>query len=180
MKKLSNNDLMDYLDGTLDAARQAEVEEHLKAHAEDAELVAEMKMAMVALKEWDEAEPVRVSEDFWPRLRDKLPERPRRSWLRGTLAQVGEWLRPAPARWGLSITAAVIAMLIALSSFWFAPEKATPQLSAEEKMFIQQSLNRHKAYVKSQPMGGAVSLPAGDERSAEHGENDDDDKGYTP
>ena len=184
MKNLNNDELMDYVDGTLDAARMAAVEAHLKSHAEDAQLAADMKAALGVLKEWDEAEPVRVADDFWPKLRDKLPERPRRSWLRGTLAQLSGTLRPTPSRLGWG--AAFAALFIALGSFWFAPQKATHQVMAdkltpEEKTFIRQSLDRHGAYDSSQPLGASLPLAGGDERSAEHGDNEDDDgEDYTP
>ena len=57
MKRLSNNDVMDYLDGALSPQRQTEIEAHLQSNAEDAELVNDLKMAQMALVEWDKSEP---------------------------------------------------------------------------------------------------------------------------
>jgi anti-sigma factor RsiW len=185
MKKVSNEDLMDYVDGTLDAARLVLVEEHLKASPEEAQLVAEMKLAMSALHEWNAAEPVRVAEDFWPKLRDRLPEKPQRSWWRGASAQMGEWLWPAHSPLRLSARAAVIAMVIAVAAWFFAPQparrpvEATP-LTVDDKAFIQQSLGRHKAYEMVQPLTGSMPLTVGDGRDSDGDGEESDDEPYTP
>src|SRR5687768_5045557 len=95
MKRLNNNEIMDYIDGTLSPERRAAVEAHLLENEEDAQLVADLKMATAELREWDASEPVHVGEDFWPKLRDKLPERPNRSPLRALTMQLGELFRPS-------------------------------------------------------------------------------------
>ena len=79
MNRLSNDQIMDYLDSALSPSEMARVEKHLKTNAEDAELVSELRFAMGAAKEWHQSEPLQVSENFWPKLRDNLGPAPRRS-----------------------------------------------------------------------------------------------------
>lgn len=185
MKKLKDDDMMQYLDGTLDAARLAEVEKYLQTDAEDARLLADMKLAMGALREWDEAEPVRVSDNFWPALRDKLPERPQRSWLRGASAQLGAWLWPAHSPLRLSARVAAIAVFVALAVSFLSPRQAVhnvqaTDLTAADKMFIQQSLARHDAYVTSQSLSSALPLRNSDGRDGDGDGEDDEGDDYTP
>jgi anti-sigma factor RsiW len=185
MKKLSDDMLMDYVDGRLDATQVAAVEEYLQFNAEDAQLVADMKIAMVALRELEEVEPVRVSADFWPRLREKLPEKPQRSWLRHAGAQLQSWLAPVQSPWRVSVPIAVVAVFLVMATFLFAPKQSTHVVNARdfskaEETFIQQSLNRHAAYDSSQPLSGSLPLAIGDGRSAEHGDEDDDDSDHLP
>jgi anti-sigma factor RsiW len=187
MKKLSNEDLMDYVDGTLDAARLTLVEEHLKASPEEAQLVADMKLALSALHEWDAAEPVRVSDNFWPELRDRLPEKPHRSWWRGAAAQMGEWLWPAHSPLRVSARVAFVAMVMAVAAWFFAPQQAQrpivaeePPLTTADMAFIQQSLRSHKAYDMVQPLNGSLPLAIADGRDGDGDGEDTDDEPYTP
>jgi len=178
MKKVNDSEMIDYVDGTLDAARVAAVEAYLQSHDEDAQLIADMKLAMASLKEWEEVEPVHVSPDFWPRLREKLPDQPQRSWLRRTGAQFSSWLTPLHSPWRVSVRIAIIAFFLVMATFLLGPKQSTPvaqaQLSPAEQTFIQQSLDRHAVYDSSQPLSGSVPLVVGDGRSAEHGDEDDD------
>ncbi|HEX8235174.1 MAG TPA: hypothetical protein VF600_04400 [Abditibacteriaceae bacterium] len=181
MKKLHTDDMMAYVDGTLDPTRLAQVEAYLEHNAEDAAMLAEMKMALGALHEWDEAEPVRVSENFWPELRDKLPAAPpQRSWLRGTASQLGSWLWPSKSPLRLSARVAAVAVFVALLASFFAPKNATRptiarDLTPADQAFIQQSMARHDAYVTSQSLGGGSTLlRSGDGRDAD-GDGDDSD-----
>lgn len=182
--KITNEVLMDYVDGTLDAGQIAAVEAHLASNPEEAALVADMKMAIGALQEWDEAEPVKVSEDFWPRLRDKLPAAPARNPLRRLGSQFAAWLWPSPTPMRVSARVAVLAVIFAMGAALFSPRQATHTATADsltqaDKMFIQQSMNRHSAYVSSQP---AVSLPitAGDGHNADGDGETEDDAEYVP
>jgi anti-sigma factor RsiW len=156
MKKLSTDDMMHFVDGTLEPARQSEVDLYLQQNPEEAELLADMKMALGALHEWNEAEPVQVSEDFWPKLRDKLPERAGSGWLRNISHSLGEVLWPRRSPWQLSARAAAVAVLVALGISFFSPKGATPNaqaaLSSAERQFIEQSLVQHRAYAAVQPM----------------------------
>ncbi|RYG58473.1 hypothetical protein EON80_27015, partial [bacterium] len=81
MTQLSNEQIMDYLDGTLSPSETARVEEHLKNNAEEAQMVNELRFAMGAAKEWHESEPLTVSDNFWPKLRDNLGPAPKRGVL---------------------------------------------------------------------------------------------------
>lgn len=180
MKRLDNNEIMAYLDGTLDATHRAQVEAHLASHDEDRELVATMRVAMDALHELDELEPVRASDDFWPKLRDKLPAQPpRRSWM----DRLSALLSPQTSRAALSLRVAVVAGILALAGLWFAPQQsiqptqAHKELSPAAKAFVQMASQRHSDYVSSQPLGGA---PVGDTASAETGDEEDEAGGSTP
>jgi len=187
-RKLSEIELLDYMDDSLDAAHRGEVEEFLRTHAGDAEQVADMKLALAALHDWDESEPVRASDDFWPKLRDKLPDRPRRSWWRQMTAQArglfGESVAPLrlqPLR--ISMSAAVVAVFVAMAVFLFAPRQSvqTPyaanQIPPDAQQFITQSMARHQRYDSQQPLGG--SLPVGDTHSVDSGDPGDSDT-YQP
>ena len=170
--KVSTEDLTDYIDGTLDGARLAAVEEHLRTHAEDAEMIAAMKLSHEALTSWDEDEPVHVSPDFWIKVRDQLPAEPERSWFRRTAQQLGAALWPAHSPLRRSLHAGLVAAAIALAALFFAPQQDQRNAVAnDDTAFIQQSLDRHAAYVSSQPLGGSVQL--GDVRSMEHGADDE-------
>lgn len=182
--KITNDFLMDYVDGTLDDSTRAAVEAHLSGNLEDAELVASMKMALGALHEWDAAEPVAVREDFWPRLREKLPANPQRNPLRALAARAQAWLWPSHSPLRLSTRVAAIAVVIAMAAALFSPKQATRQvqadsLSSADKMFIQQSLKRHSAYVSSQPVA-PLTLPPGDGRNADGDGEDEENTDYTP
>jgi len=178
MKRLDSNEIMNYLDGTLDEAHRARIEAHLAENAEDRELVDTMRVTMSALHDLDAVEPVRAGDDFWMKVRDNLPAKaPRRSWT----TQLGNMLWPQTSRVAFSFRVAVVVGILALASLWFAPQQTTPSLKAElspdAKAFIQMSSKRHQAYVSSQPLAGA---PVGDIASAETGDEEDDAGGSTP
>jgi len=184
MNKINTEELMDYLDGQLDGARGAAVEAYLRENAEEAQLIAEMKLASQALQDWDSTLPVQVSENFWPQLRDKLPAQPGNSWMRrlgmkpaATTSQ--SWALPTLR---LSIGAAVMAALIAMAVFMSAPQQsvapAQAGLTAEEEAFITQSLQRHEAYSVTQPGSIGVTVSPGDRQSSENGEDEDEE--YVP
>lgn len=177
MKNLSNEQIMDYLDGALSPSEQAQVEAHLKEHTEDAALVREMQFALGAVKEWNLEEDLRVGENFWPALRDQLGPAPKRSlWGRMVTSlnrpaapQANVPLARAP-RWSLG--AAVAAAAIGLGVLFLAPQNsqtpAVADLSPADEAFITQSLQQHEAYVESAPI-------AGDTDAAETGAEDDED-----
>ena len=162
MKRLSNEQIMDYLDGTSSAAERAQVESHLKNNAEDAATVRELQFAMGAAKEWHGADELRVSENFWPNLRDNLGPAPKRSWWSNLVKSA----RPAPvaprAKWGMGAAFAAIALALAMGAMLFAPQNATnpavaTEITSADKAFIQQSVQKHEAYVTSQAVPGDTS-----------------------
>ena len=161
MKRLSNEQMMDYLDGTLSAAERARVEAHLGENAEDAQTVRELQFALSATQAWRAQDELRVSENFWPQLRDNLGPAPQRSWWSRLVGPARGGLATKPAaRW--SMGAALAAVVLALGAMFFAPQNAqTPaiatDISAADKAFIQQSVRKHEAYVTGQNSPGDVS-----------------------
>ena len=163
MKRLSNEQMMDYLDGTLSAAERAQVEAHLKGNAEDAETVRELQFAMSAAQDWHAADELRVGENFWPKLRDNLGPAPKRSWWSNLLKSASPTAVAAPkSKWSLGAAFAAIALAIAMGAMLMAPQNATNpavagDISAADKMFIQQSVQKHEDYVASQSVPGDTS-----------------------
>ena len=70
MTRLSNEQIMDFLDGTLSREESARIESHLLNSPEDRELVDELRFATQSLHDFNVAEygdePLRVSDNFWP------------------------------------------------------------------------------------------------------------------
>lgn len=155
MKKLSEEKLVDYVDGALSPEEQAHVEAYLRENPEEAELVELMRMAMPAVKDWHESEPLRVSENFWPKLRDNLGPAPQRGLLSKLRNQVAGAFAPRATR--LSFGVAAVAVVLALSAFWFAPQGtvqnsvATP-ITAADRSFMKVSREKHEAYLRAQPI----------------------------
>ena len=159
MKRLSNEQIMDYLDGTLSASERAQVETHLADNAEDAATVRELQFAMTAAQSWHAEDEMRVSENFWPNLRDNLGPVPKRSWwsslLKGAVPQT------APkAKWGLGAAFAAVVLALAMGAMMFGPQSATTpvvagnDITSADQAFIQQSAQKHEAYVTSQAAPG--------------------------
>ncbi len=143
--------------------------------AEDLSALNDAMLAMNALQDWAQDEPIQAREDFWPRLREKLPAQPPRSVSRRVLGVLGGWLWPAQAPIAASMRVAVLVAIVALASFWFAPQRAVSPVSAfsaEETAFIQRSLQQHDNYVATGPADGSFEIPAGDASSADDGESE--------
>ncbi len=170
MNRLTNDQIMDYLDGALSPTETANIETHLKNHSEDAQIVAELRFALGAAKAWHESEPMQVSANFWPQLRDNLGPVPKRSAWSQLKNQVAGAFGPSRAT-RLSLGAAFAVIAIAASALLFSPQNATNQavaLSDADKTFIQQSVQKHEAYEQSQPAPGeASSLETGAEEDNE-------------
>lgn len=161
MKRLTNEQIMDYLDGALSPEERAVVEAHLIAHPEDAECVRELQFALGAMKEWHHSDELRVSENFWPTLREQLGPAPQRSWwsrVSKSLNQRAESLvvSPRASRWSLG--AAVAAAVVALGLLFFAPQNASTPVVADltpaDEAFITEMVQQHETFVQSQPMPG--------------------------
>lgn len=172
MNRLSNEQIMDYLDNALSPNEMAQVEQHLKINAEDAELVSELRFAMGAAKEWHESEPLQVSENFWPKLRDNLGPAPKRSAWSQLKNQVAGLFGPTRAA-RLSFGAAFAVMAILLGALLFSPQNATQTavatpITAADRAFIEQSMAKHEAYLQNQPAPGDVT-------SIETGADDDNE-----
>lgn len=178
MNRLTNEELMEYLDGALSDKEMARVEAHLQINAEDAALVEEIQFAQTELRAWHETEPMQVGENFWPNLRDKLGPTPQRSaWSRFKTGLSGVFGVSPVTR--LSVGAAVAAIVLALGAFFFAPQSAVQPLQADDKItqsdmdFIQRSMARHDAY-------NAVAPVAGDVATAETGADEDESHDQIP
>jgi len=166
MNRISNEQIMDYLDGALSPDETARVEEYLKTNSADAEMVRDIETALGAAKAWHESEPLQVGHNFWPALRDNLGPAPKRSAWSKFKNQMARAFSPSPAT-RISMGAAVAAIVLAMSAFLFAPQNATQNavaLSEADKVFIKQSVQKHEVYVQSQPApGDASSLETGAE-----------------
>ncbi len=167
---------MDYLDDTLSPQEIARIESHLQDSAEDRELVDELRFATQSLQDFNVAqygaEPMRVSENFWPELRGKLGPAPKRGFFSQLSRSMGGAGAKKPAV-RYSFGAAFAALVLALGALFFAPKNSTPVAQAEitqaDKNFIQQSLKQHESYVQSAPVAGDVSA-----MDASTDEGDDD------
>ena len=185
MKKVTQDELMDWVDGTLSDSRRAQVDAHLAHHAEDAQLVADMQEALGMLHEWNAAETVSVSDNFWPQLRDQLPSKPGSGW-HGQVSRVGSWLMPR-REWKVRAGVAAFAVCAAFAILFFAPKNATHTvqaqthaLSPDEQQFIRQSLVQHRTYAAVQPFN-AAPVTQSDGRNQD-GDGDDSGNGseYIP
>jgi len=166
MKRLSDLEMMDYLDGTLSPERVSAVEAHLASHAEDAELLADLKMARATLHELEASEPVRASDDFWLKVREQLPAERKSS--KSILAQLGSWLWPSNSPMGMSLRVAVMAALLAMFATWFGPGQtqqpivagpvAVKRLSPEQKADIA---SRAPSKRDTKPVAGAADSSDG-------------------
>ncbi len=170
MKRLSNNDIMDFLDGTLSPQRHSEIVAHLQTNSEDADMVNDLKMAQMALVEWDKSEPVRASADFWIKVREQLPAQPKRNPVRGWLSQLGAALLPTHSPMKMGLRVAAVAAVLALLSMFLTPDQskhttiadtpATTQLTTQQRDDI---LNRAPVKRPTTPVRpGAVPSTNGD------------------
>ncbi len=187
MKKVTQDEMLNWLDGTLSIERRAEVDAYLAQNGEDAQLLADMKDAMSVLQDWNQSESVAVSDNFWPQLRDKLPAKPGSSWS-GQLARLSNWILPR-REWKLRAGVAVFATCAALATLFFAPKTSTHSvqaetrtLSADEQLFIRQSLVQHRTYAAVQPFGvPPMTLNDGRNQDGDDGDNGGDGSGeYIP
>jgi len=178
MKRLTNDQIMDYLDGVLAPDEVLRLEAHLQQNVEDAELVRELRFASVATQDLRTNEEYRVSENFWPQLRDKLGPAPRRSPLRRLSLSLIKALNPVTgnSRGGrYSVGAALAAIVLALGLSFFGPKNTVDQPRAQDlpspadMAFIQSSTDRHDAYVAAEPV-----IP-GDASVRETGADDEED-----
>lgn len=207
MMKIRDEELLDYVDGTLDAARRAQVETHLAQDAELSAMLAEMPLALAALHDWDESESTARTRDLWPQIRKQLPARagsplgrmlPRPA-RRKTAASTREaapqtsWVNalfPARSPWKMSARLAAVAAFVALAALALSPRGSVQNVKAEkltsaEQTFIQQSVQRHAAYETVRSVNGATlggALTNGDGRSSDGDDEPDDptDAPYAP
>lgn len=175
MKRLTNDQIMDYLDGVLAPDETARLEAHLQQNAEDAELVRELRFANTATQDLRTSEEFRVSENFWPKLRDQLGPAPQRSPFRRLQVSLTRAFTPVTgnSRGRLSVGVAMAVVVLALGVSFLGPKNTiTPSvatISAADMAFIQSSADRHDAYVAAEPV-----VP-GDASVRETGADDEED-----
>lgn len=167
MKRLSDLEMMDYLDGTLAPERLAAVETHLAQNAEDAQLLADLKMAQSTLHEMAQ-EPIRARDDFWQKVSAELPKD--RKPAKSLMAQIGSWLWPTQSTVGMSLRVAVLAAFLAMLATWFGPSQirptgmandpANPALSVQQKADLE---GRVPPKRDAKPLPGAGSSSTGAE-----------------
>ncbi len=164
MTRLSNEQIMDFLDGTLSPKERAHIESHLDSNTEDRELVEELRFATQSLHEFNVAEygaePMRMGENFWPELREKLGPAPKRGFFRSLIKSLNGAGATKPAV-RYSFGAAFAALILAMGMLMFAPKNAQQPtvagpLTSADKTFIQQSLKQHESYVQTAPIAGDV------------------------
>lgn len=165
MMKLNETNILDYLDdrlGKSDCADMEEALEHSKGRSSD---VDDARLGMQALHALASEEPVVVSENFWPRLREKLPEQPPRNAMAQVTSTLTGWVWPSTSKWAISARVAAVVAVLAMASLWFGPQRTvTPSsaISASEKAFISRSMQRHADYVNTPPTVNSLPLPVGD------------------
>lgn len=177
--KLTENNILDYLDDRLCGKDCADLEEALLRSQNKASDVEDARLAMQTLHVLASGEPVIVSEDFWPRLREKLPEQPPRNALAQINSQLSGILWPSSSKWAISARVAAVVAILAMASLWFGPQRTvTPssaQLSASEKAFVSRSMQRHADYVNIPPSVNSLPLPVGDAGSADQNSESTED-----
>ena len=89
-------------------------------------------------------------------------------------ARIGAWLWPAQSPLRVSARVAAIVVVVAMAVSLLSPKQAVPRMSAEERTFIQQSLNKHSAYISSQPVAG-LPLPTADGAHPDGDDSGDDE-----
>ena len=207
MMKIRDEELLDYMNGTLDTSRRAQVETHLAEDAELCAMLAEMPLALAALRDWDESENAAAStRDLWPQIREQLPARagssigrmlprPTRKSAASTREAAPQssllsTLFPTRSPWKMSARIAAVAAFIALAALALSPRGSVQNVKAEkltsaEQTFIQQSVQRHAAYETVRSVNGAAiggGISNGDGRSSDGDDEPDDptDAPYSP
>lgn len=158
------------------------MEEALERSQNKASEVDDARLAMQALHALASEEPICVSEDFWPRLREKLPAQPPRNAVSQVTSLMSGWLWPSSSKWAVSARVAVVVAVLAMASLWFGPQRTvTPSsaITASEEAFISRSMQRHADYVNTPPTINSLPLPVGDAGSSDHN-NEPTDDGYIP
>jgi len=182
MMKLNETNILDYLDDRLCKKDCADMEEALERSQNKASDVDDARLAMQALHALASEEPVTVSEDFWPRLREKLPEQTPRNAFSQVASVFSGMLWPSSSKWAISARVAIVVAVLGMVSLWFGPQRTVTPSSAittSEKAFISRSMQRHADYVNTPPTVNSLPLPVGDAGSPDHNREPADD-GYIP
>lgn len=178
MMKMNEDKILDFLDDRLGKRDYADMEEALGRSQERASDVEDARLGMQVLHALASEEPVVVSDDFWPRLREKLPAQPPRNAMAQISSTLSGWLWPSSSRWAISARVAVAVTIIAMASLWFGPQRTvTPSsaISPSERAFISRSMQRHADYVNTPATVNSLPLPVGDAGAADRNQDSADD-----
>lgn len=181
--KLKESHIVDYLDDKLRGSDCDTIELQLEQDDSSLGAVDDARLAMQVLHTLASEETVAVSADFWPRLREKLPESPPRNPLSRLFAEVASWTQPSSAKWAISVPVALLIAFLAAVSLWMGPQRTvTPSsaVTASEKAFISRSMQRHQDYVNTPPSINSLPLPMGDASSADQNAVVPSDDVYMP
>jgi len=168
--KYKDSHILDYLDNQLCEKDCDHLESQLERDEDTSNAVDDARLAMMALHDLAREDPVTVSDDFWPRLREQLPELPSRNPLSQLATNLSQWVWPASSKWGISARVALLVAVLAMASLWLGPQRTvTPSsaFSASEKAFIARSMQRHEDYVNTPPSVNSLPLPIGDAASSD-------------
>ncbi|MEO6907725.1 MAG: hypothetical protein ABI210_07530 [Abditibacteriaceae bacterium] len=179
MMKLNESNILDYLDDRLGKKDCADMKAALERSQNKASDVDNVRLAMEALQALTSEEPVVVSQDFWPRLRKKLPEQPPRNAFYQVASMLSGVLVSSSSKWAVSARMAVVVAVLAMASLWLGPQRtvtsSSAQLSPSEKAFVTRSMQRHADYVNTPPTVNSLPLPVGDASSADQSSESTDD-----
>lgn len=177
--KFKDSHILDYLDNQLCEQDCDNLESHLEQHQDTSDAVDDARLAMLALHDLAQEEPVKVSEDFWPRLREHLPELPSRNPLSQFASNLSQWVWPTSSKWAISARVALLVTVLAMASLWLGPQRTVAPSSAafsdSEKAFIARSMQRHEDYVNTPPSVNSLPLPFGDATSSDQNAAASDD-----
>lgn len=155
MRKCRNveRQLSEYLDEQLDAKQRQAVESHLRGCAECAATLRAMRLGVDALRGMEKAE---VSDAFWERLRERLPEKKPSWWQRWTTALRWGWTERQQAACRRFTAATVGVVMLTVS--WTSVKSYRGRAEAEQ--YAEQCAERHSLYLVHQPFGDAMALSA--------------------
>lgn len=153
MRKCQNveRQLSDYMDGQLRSADREAVAAHLKGCSECAAMLRAMRLGVDVLRGMETAE---VSDTFWQRLRERLPEKKPSWWQRWTTALRWGWTERQQAACRRLAAATMGVVMLAVS--WTNVKGYRGRVEAQQ--YAEQCAERHSLYLVHQPFGDAMAL----------------------
>ncbi|MCS6860025.1 MAG: zf-HC2 domain-containing protein [Abditibacteriales bacterium] len=143
-----------YLDGQLQPTDRAAVEAHLRECPKCAAMLRAMRVGVEALRSMRTTE---VSDAFWQRLRERLPQEKPTGWQRWVTALRWGWTERQQAACR-RLAAAAIGVVILIGS-WTGVKNYQGRVAAEQ--YAEQCAERHSLYLVHQPFGDATALSGG-------------------
>ncbi len=140
-----------YVDGQCDAPQRQAVEAHVQECFECAATLRAMRLGVDALRGM---ETVEVSDAFWLRLRERLPEKRPSLWQRWITTLRWGWAERQRVAFQRVAVAAVALIVIAVPS-WMGLKG---QRKYVDEQYVQRCEERHALYLAHQPFGDSISL----------------------